>query len=348
MNDTSDLSYDAVLLVSFGGPEARADVIPFLENVLRGKNVPRQRLEAVAEHYYLFDGVSPINEHCRRLLDDLRRELNKRDLSLPLFWGNRNWHPLLSDTVQEMKDKGCRKAVAFVTSAFSSYSGCRQYLEDIERAREAVGGDAPAIDKIPVFYEHPLFIAANVKSLDRALSQIPQSRRRSTFVAFTAHSLPQTMAGNCQYENQLRQTCQSVAQAAGQENWHLVYQSRSGPPTQPWLEPDICDHLRGLKSEGVTDVIIAPIGFLFDHMEVIYDLDTEAKKLCQELDINLIRADSIGGDPLFVEMVGDLIEKQVRPAVGLQSFGASENLDYCHVECCKSGAVRPSEQSLRP
>ena len=230
MTENTALAYDAILLVSFGGPKDRDQVIPFLENVLRGKNVPRQRLEAVAEHYYLFDGVSPLNAHCRALLENLGKELANRGIDLPLFWGNRNWHPMLAEAMTEMRERGCRRAIAFVTSAYSSYSGCRQYLEDIERARDEVGGGDLIIDKIPVFYDHPLFIEANSKNLAAALAKIPAARRAQARVAFTAHSLPASMAENCRYESQLRHTCQSVARSAEHGGWELVFQSRSGRP----------------------------------------------------------------------------------------------------------------------
>jgi protoporphyrin/coproporphyrin ferrochelatase len=345
MSGGAELEYDAILLVSFGGPEAREEVIPFLENVLRGKNVPRQRLEAVAEHYYLFEGVSPINEHCRRLLADLRQDLDHRGVDLPLFWGNRNWHPLLVDTIRQMKEKGCKKAIAFVTSAYSSYSGCRQYLEDIEGARALVGEGAPMIDKLPVFYDRSLFIEANVKSLTKALAHLPAERRAAAQVAFTAHSLPQAMAQNCLYENQLRQTCQSISRAAKHPNWQLVFQSRSGPASQPWLEPDICHYLRSLKAQSVTDVVVQPLGFLFDHMEVIYDLDTEAKNLCDELGLNFVRANTVGKDPLFVRMVGELIQERLASQSGQEPNGIADNHDFCHINCCQSGASRTSEHS---
>jgi protoporphyrin/coproporphyrin ferrochelatase len=345
MSDGKELKYDSILLVSFGGPEAREEVIPFLESVLRGKNVPRHRLEEVAQHYYLFEGVSPINEHCRRLLTDLRQELDDRGIDLPLFWGNRNWHPLLAETIGQMKDKGCRKAIAFVTSAYSSYSGCRQYLEDIAGARAAVGEGAPVVDKIPVFYDHPDFIQANAQSLLNALSTLPPERRAAAHVAFTAHSLPKTMAQNCLYESQLRQTCLSIAAMTEHANWQLVFQSRSGPPAQPWLEPDICDHLRVLETQKVNDVVVQPLGFLFDHMEVIYDLETEARKLCQELGINFVRAETVAKNPLFVQMVGELIEHAVHSQPGQEPIGIADNHDFCHVDCCQSGASRTSEHS---
>ncbi|MCA1614049.1 MAG: ferrochelatase, partial [Acidobacteria bacterium] len=271
-------NYDALLVVSFGGPEGMGEVIPFLENVLRGRNVPRERLEAVAHHYELFGGVSPINGQNRRLIAALRAELDARGPALPVYWGNRNWHPFLADALRQMRDDGVTRALAFVTSAYSSYSGCRQYREDIERARAEVGGDAPAVDKLRVFYNHPGFVSPNAESLRAALAQLPADRRAGARVAFTAHSIPLSMASGCDYHAQLEETCRLVARAAGVTDWRLVFQSRSGPPAQPWLEPDICDHLRALRAEGVRDVVVHPVGFISDHMEVIYDLDTEARR----------------------------------------------------------------------
>jgi ferrochelatase len=238
--------YDALLVVSFGGPEAPDEVMPFLENVLRGRNVPRERMLEVAHHYEMFGGVSPINGQNRALIHALERELSENALDLPVYWGNRNWHPLLADTLRQMRDKGVRRALAFVTSAYSSYSGCRQYREDIERARAAVGEGAPQVDKLRVFYNHPDFIAPNVENLQAALARIPSERRAAAHVAFTAHSIPLSMASNCDYQAQLSETCRLVAEGAGHARWQLVFQSRSGSPAQPWLEPDICDHLREL------------------------------------------------------------------------------------------------------
>src|SRR5256714_5382243 len=264
--------YDALLVLSFGGPEGMDDVIPFLENVLRGRNVPQERLMEVAEHYYHFGGVSPINEQNRALIAALRKEMEERGMHLPVYWGNRNWHPLLKDTMNEMKADGIRRALAFVTSAYSSYSGCRQYLEDIERARETVGCDAPRVEKLRAFFNHPGFVGPNVEHLRAALEQIPSERRPAARVAFTTHSVTTAMAAGCDYERQLLETCRLVAEGAGHARWRLVFQSRSGPPTQSWLEPDICEHLRELKASGTEDVVVAPVGFISDHMEVIYDL----------------------------------------------------------------------------
>jgi len=335
--------YDALLVVSFGGPEALDEVMPFLENVLRGRNVPRERMLEVAHHYEMFGGVSPINGQNRALIAALERELAGSDLKLPVYWGNRNWHPLLADTLRQMRADGRRRALAFVTSAYSSYSGCRQYREDIERAREAVGEGAPQVDKLRVFYNHPGFIAPNVENLQAALAQIPAARRADAHVAFTAHSIPLSMASTCDYQAQLLETCRLVAEGAGHARWQLVFQSRSGSPAQPWLEPDICDHLRELKRAGATDAVVAPVGFISDHMEVLYDLDTEARQVAEEIGLNLVRAATVGTHPTFIKMIRELIvERQtcapVRPALGAR--GA--NHDVCPADCCPMGAGRPA------
>jgi len=283
--------YDALLIVSFGGPEKREDVIPFLENVLRGRNVPRERMLEVAEHYYHFDGRSPINDQNRALIDALRPALN-----IPIYWGNRNWHPMLADTMRQMSDDGIKRAVAFVTSAFGSYSGCRQYIEDIERARGEL-----RIDKIRPFSEHPKFIEAMTDRVRTALKDVPRGH-----LVFTAHSVPVSMAESSPYVRELSRACAAVAQAVGRDTWKLAYQSRSGPPTQPWLEPDIGDFLR----ENRSDVVIVPIGFLSDHMEVLYDLDTEARAVCEELGVKMIRAGTVGTHPAMIEMITELVEQE--------------------------------------
>ncbi|HEV2882790.1 MAG TPA: ferrochelatase [Pyrinomonadaceae bacterium] len=340
--------YDALLVVSFGGPEGLDEVMPFLENVLRGRNVPRERMLEVAHHYELFGGVSPINGQNRALIAALERELAASNLKLPVYWGNRNWHPLLADTLRQMRADGVARALAFVTSAYSSYSGCRQYREDIERAREAVGEGAPQVDKLRVYYNHPGFIAPNVENLRAALARIPYERRRAAHVAFTAHSIPLSMAANCDYQAQLLDTCRLVAEGAGHARWQLVFQSRSGSPAQPWLEPDICDHLRELKQAGASDVVVAPVGFISDHMEVLYDLDTEARQVAEEIGLNLIRAATVGTHPTFIGMIRDLIvERQtcapVRPALGTR--GAKE--DVCPADCCLMGAGRPANANTQ-
>ncbi len=288
--------YDALLVVSFGGPEKREDVIPFLENVLRRRNVPRQRMLEVAEHYYHFDGRSPINDQNRELVARLRSAID-----LPVYWGNRNWHPMLADTVQQMREDGIQRAVAFATSAFASYSGCRQYLEDIDRARAAVGEGAPRIDKIQPFSSHPGFIEAMTDRVRSALAEHPSAR-----LVFTAHSVPIAMAQSSRYVVQLEEASARIAAAVGRSEWKLAYQSRSGPPSQAWLDPDICDYLRQIRS----DVVIVPIGFLSDHMEVLYDLDTEARAVCEELGVRMVRAGTAGTHPAMIRMIAELIEKE--------------------------------------
>lgn len=338
---TAEPVYDALIVVSFGGPEAMNDVIPFLENVLRGRNVPRERMLSVAKHYELFGGVSPINEQNRKLIAALEKELIANGPRLPIYFGNRNWHPLLPDTLQKMKDDGIKRALAFITSAYSSYSSCRQYLEDIERARGTVGSEAPQIEKLRVYYNHPGFIEANIERVREGLQQIPAERRKRSRIVFTAHSIPQSMAQNCDYESQLHEAARLVAEGLATNegrtlNYQLVFQSRSGPPSQPWLGPDVCDHLRTLHHEGVTDVVVAPVGFVSDHMEVVYDLDTEAATLCRELCMNMIRASAVGTHPAFVKMIRELIlERMVgTPARFLGKQGARSGL--CSPDCCLS------------
>ena len=343
--------YDAILVVSFGGPEGPDDVVPFLENVLRGKNVPRERLREVAEHYRQFGGVSPLNAQNRALIAALVNELNAHESSahdssahdssahgpsLPVYWGNRNWHPLLPDTLRQMADDGIHRALAFFTSAYSSYSSCRQYLEDIRRAQVEVGPNAPKIDKLRAYYNHPNFIAAVVERLAETLEEVPPARRTAAHILYTAHSIPASMADNCQYEAQLRETCRLVSDGVGHVSWQLAFQSRSGPPSQAWLEPDVCDALRDIGKTGkIRDVIIVPVGFVSDHMEVIYDLDMQAKNVCDEIGLSMLRAATVGAHPRFVQMIRQLIEERtgksaVRPALG--EFGPRR--DVCPDDCC--------------
>ncbi len=289
--------YDALIVISFGGPEKHEDVIPFLENVLRGRGVPRERLLEVAEHYYHFDGRSPINDQNRELVAHLRESLD-----VPVYWGNRNWHPMLADTVRQMRDDGIRDAAAFATSAFGSYSGCRQYIEDIDRATAAVE-NAPRITKLPPFSGHPMFIEAMTDRVKDAIKELPDAR-----LLFTAHSVPVSMAESSPYVAQLERACAQVAAGVERFEWELVYQSRSGAPGQPWLEPDICDHLRA----NPADTIIVPIGFLSDHMEVLYDLDTEARAVCEDLGIKMVRARTVETHPAMIRMIGDLMKQEIR------------------------------------
>lgn len=336
-NSSSD-PVDAILIVSFGGPEGPDDVIPFLENVLRGRNVPRERLLQVAKHYDLFGGVSPINGQNRKLIAALKEELKTNGPDLPIYWGNRNWRPLLGETVRQMQDDGIKHALAFVTSAYSSYSSCRQYRENIAAAQQEARAEAPRIDKLRAFYNHPLFIEANAEQVRSALHEIPESRRPTAELIFTAHSIPQTMADHCAYESQLLETSRLVAQAVGHSQYELVYQSRSGSPAQPWLGPDIRDHLRQLKQKSVADVVIAPVGFVSDHMEVIYDLDTEARELADELSINMVRAKTAGTHPLFVEMIRRLIVERISGQERRAVVGAHGPVpDICPADCCEPG-----------
>ena len=336
-------SYDAILLVSFGGPEGPDEVMPFLENVLRGKNVPRERMLEVAEHYQHFGGVSPINEQNRQLIDALQKELAEFGPDLPIYWGNRNWHPLLPDTLQKMADDGVRQALAFFTSAFSCYSGCRQYREDIERAQTEVGDTAPVVDKIRVFFNHPGFIQSLVDRVQACLASIPAERHSETPLLFTAHSIPLSMSENCNYIMQLQEACRLVAEELGHENWELVYQSRSGPPQQPWLEPDICDRIEELHGEReLTDLIILPIGFTSDHMEVLFDLDTEAKELCEKLGIDMKRAGTVGTHPRFIQMIRELITERMSENPERLVLGdLPPNHDVCPEDCCLYTPRRP-------
>ncbi len=331
--------FDALLLVSFGGPERREDVPAFLQNVLRGKRVPSERIEEVAQHYYLFGGVSPINEENRALLAAIVAELNARGPHWPVYWGNRNWHPLLLDTLRQMADDGVRRALAFVTSAFGSYSGCRQYLEDIENARREVGPQAPRVEKLRLFYNHPGFIEPMAQRAADALASLPDEHRSGAKLIFTAHSIPLAAAAKCDYQKQLVEACRLVAERLDRPQWDLAYQSRSGPPHQPWLEPDIRDHLRRLGGAGgIRDVVVVPIGFLCEHMEVIYDLDVQARQVCEELGIGMVRAGVAGTHPRLVTMVRELIEERLDAhpqRLALGSFGPSP--DSCPPGCCGKG-----------
>jgi ferrochelatase len=329
----------AILLVSFGGPDRSEEVMPFLENVLRGRNVPRERMLAVAEHYYHCGGKSPINDQNRALLAALRKLLAAEGPDLPVYWGNRNWHPLLADTLRQMTADGVRRAFAFVTSAYSSYSGCRQYQEDLARAREAVGPGAPEILKLRVFYNHPGFIETMAERVRAAFDRMPPERRASAAVAFTAHSVPVAMAETSRYVQQVEEACRLVAERVGGPAFRLVYQSRSGAPGQPWLGPDVLEYLRDVAAGGGTrDVVLAPIGFISDHMEVVYDLDTEAGQLCEQLGLHMVRAGTVGDDPRFVGMIRELVLERLEgaPRRALGVFGA--NHDVCADDCCPAPA----------
>lgn len=330
--------YDAVLVMSFGGPEGMDDVMPFLENVTRGRNVPRERLLEVAHHYELFGGVSPINEQNRALIRALEAELDRHGPRLPIYFGNRNWHPLIADTLRRMREDGVRRAITFVTSAFSCYSGCRQYREDLIRAREEVGEGAPELDKLRVFYNHPGFIHPQARRLRIALEGIARERHPTTRIVFTAHSIPLAQARHSRYEEQLREASRLVADRAGWPNHDLVYQSRSGPPHVPWLEPDILTHVEGLAGQGVTDLVVVPIGFISDHMEVLFDLDIEARELAEKHGMALTRVPTVGEDPEFVGMIRELVVERMARDPERRALGdLGPHHDVCPVDCCLPG-----------
>jgi ferrochelatase len=336
--------YDALLFVSFGGPEKREDVIPFLENVLRGKHVPRERMLEVAEHYYHFDGISPINEQCRQLIAALRKEFAAHQIQLPIYWGNRNWTPYLTDTLRQMQQDGVRRALGFFTSAYSSYSGCRQYRENIAAAQAEVGPGAPAVEKLRAFFNHPGFIAPMIENLVAALAEVPAEERSRTPILFTAHSIPLAMSATCDYVVQLQEACRLVAAGAGATHWELVYQSRSGPPSQPWLEPDIRDALERLAAEHKPAyVVVVPIGFISDHLEVLYDLDYEAQAKAEALGMRMIRTATVGHQPRFVQMIRELVAERLTDnpqRLALGNIGPSH--DVCPVDCCRYEPRRPT------
>ena len=338
--DNDARNYDAVLIVSFGGPEGPDDVMPFLDNVLAGLRVPPPVKERIAQRYHRFGGISPINRHTREFITALERELAASGPSLPVYWGNRNWHPMLDDTLARMAEDGITRAIAYVTSTFSSYSGCRKYREDIYNAVKGLDG-APHIDKLRIGYNHPGFIEAMADRLRGALERIPKTRAQPALL-FTAHSLPLSMSGACDYVVQLREACSLGADMAGAEQWDLVYQSQNASYGEPWLGPDISEALESVRAADHTDVVVAPVGFVCDHMEVVLDLDVEAAEKADELGLNMVRAGTVGAHPAYVRMVRDLIVERMtadpaRPALG--SRGPSH--DFCPADCCLSG--RPVE-----
>jgi ferrochelatase len=336
--------YDALLLVSFGGPEGPDDVMPFLRNVVRGRDVPESRIAEVAEHYRRFGGVSPINAQCRDLLAALRPMLDEAGIDLPLFWGNRNWHPYLGDEVARMAEQGLRHALAFATSPYGSYSSCRQYLDDIATARAAVGPGAPVIDKIRHYHDHPGHIRPHGDAVRAALADLGDVDPGDVRVVFTAHAIPSTMDANSgpdggRYQRQLHETATLVAEEAGPGLvWDLVWQSRSGPPQVPWLEPDINDHLEALADAGVRGVVVSPIGFISDHLEVVWDLDHEAAATAERLGLRYARAATPGTDRRFVAMVRDLVRERLDPAIPRPRLGQLPVWDTCPEGCCLARA----------
>ncbi|HEY3617413.1 MAG TPA: ferrochelatase [Candidatus Sulfotelmatobacter sp.] len=346
------MNYDAILVVSFGGPESREEVIPFLENVLRGRNVPRERMLAVAEHYYHFDGKSPINQQTRDLISAVKDELAQYGPKLPVYWGNRNWHPMLAETLQKMRQDGVRRALAFVTSAYSSYSGCRQYREDIARAQNEVGPSAPQVDKVRPFFNHPGFIEATEDRLRDALRTLPADARQNVQIIYTAHSVPLSMANTSDYVRQLEEVRKLVSSRLGIANDALVYQSRSGAPGQPWLEPDILDYLREVRARNLaSEVVLAPISFISDHMEVLYDLDMEARQLCDFLSLPMARAKTVGVHPKFIAMVRELILERTTEGAERKALGSlGPRPDVCEENCCPAPQrpLRPQTAPTRP
>jgi protoporphyrin/coproporphyrin ferrochelatase len=329
--------YQALVLVSFGAPERAEDVIPFLRRVTAGRGIPESRIADVAEHYYAAGGASPLNARCRELLDALRPEL--ADLGLRVYWGNRNWYPLLDDTMAEMRDDGIERALAFVTSAYGGYSSCRQYLDDIEGARRRLGDGAPAVDKLRLYYNHPGWVEPWAAHLSRALepfeaAALPvdqetsgrgfrdrgSSRRHgSVEVVFTAHSVPAPMAATSPYVEHVTETARLVAEGAGAGSWQLAWQSRSGPGSSPWLAPDICDVVR---ASAVNNLVVVPIGFVCDNMEIVYDLDIEATAVAKEKGANLVRVPTVSASPAFVEMVRELAQERLDPHARRRSLGS--------------------------
>ena len=339
--DNAARTYDALLVLSFGGPEGMDDVMPFLENVTRGRNIPRERLQEVAEHYAHFGGVSPINGQNRALIAALERELAEHGIDLPIFFGNRNWHPLLQDTIEVMRADGVRNSLLFVTSAYSSYSSCRQYREDVARALDALREEDMRFDKIRVFYNHPGFVEPMARRVREALDSLPRDQRDAAEIIFTAHSIPVSMAKGCAYERQLREVSRLVAGIAGATRYQLAWQSRSGPPHVPWLEPDILDELQRLHATGVDDVIVVPIGFISDHLEVLFDLDVEAQNRARELGMSMIRVPTVGTDPVFVAMIRELIEERLQENPERRFLGElGAGHDVCPVNCCQLGEHR--------
>jgi ferrochelatase len=332
--------YDAVLLVSFGGPEGPDDVMPFLENVTAGRGVPRERLMGVAEHYYHLGGVSPINGRNRALLAALRDEFDEHGVTLPLYWGNRHWTPTLPEVLAKMRDDGITNAIAFLTSAYASYSSCRQYLEAIERARAEVGDGAPAVDRLRQYFNHPGFIEPMIRGVEAALQKLPLEYRDNASLAFVAHSIPTAMeagsgpAGGA-YTAQLAEAIRLVtAGVGGAHSATLSFCSRSGAPSVPWLEPDIGDRLSELAKGGARAVVVVPIGFVCDHMEVVYDLDTEAAEQAADLGLAFVRSATVGTAPPFVSMVRELVLERMGelPARSLGSLGPAH--DRCPADCC--------------
>ena len=344
---TTDHDYDALLVVSFGGPEGPADVDSFLDNVFRGLRVSPETKAQIAKRYEHVGGVSPINAHTRAFIKALQLELDAHGPALPIYWGNRNWHPLLADTVAQMAHAGVERALAFVTSSFSSYSGCRRYREDLFEAARTIP-NAPRFDKLRVPYNHPGFIAATADRVRDTLDTLPASKRAHALVLFTAHSLPIAMAAGCAYEAQLEASCGLVGDVLELPRWRLVYQSNNASyGRESWLGPDIRDALREAEAEGIKAVVVAPIGFVCDHMEVIMDLDVDAAAVAHELGLTMVRAGTVGTHPAYVSMVRELIVERLTPGAPRRALGSlGPSHDRCPADCCLPGRPGPLKPAL--
>ncbi|MCQ0024956.1 ferrochelatase [Streptomyces somaliensis DSM 40738] len=366
MSDQCDPApYDALLLLSFGGPEGPEDVVPFLENVTRGRGIPRERLEEVGRHYFLFGGVSPINGQCRELLAALRADFAAAGLDLPVYWGNRNWTPYLTDTLRRMVRDGRRRIAVLATSAYASYSGCRQYRENLADALAALEAEdlpLPRVDKLRHYFNHPGFVEPVVEGVLRSLAELDEAVRPGAHLAFTTHSIPTSAADTSgpaeghgdggayvrQHLDAARLVADAVRERTGVEHpWRLVYQSRSGPPHVPWLEPDVCDHLEELHRAGAPAVVMVPVGFVSDHMEVLYDLDTEATAKAAELGLPVRRSATVGADPRFAAAVRDLLLERAAvergaPVERCALGGLGPSHDLCPAGCCPARARRPA------
>lgn len=317
--------------------------MPFLENVLRGKGVPEERKLEVAHHYELFGGVSPINAQNRDLVEKISASLETKGIDLPVLLANRNTPPFIPDVLAECKEKGYQKLLTYVTSGFSCYSGCRQYRENLMAAQAEMGPDAPVFDKIRTFFNHPLFIEVLSDKVQEAVQLLPEQDRSAPHVVFTAHSIPMAMATTSPYVEQLSEAARLVAERLEISDWDLVYQSRSGPPSMPWLDPDICDHLDDLKAKGVRSVVVSPLGFVSDHMEVLFDLDLEARDHAAEIGLNYVRASTPGNDPRMVEMIVELIRERLEDWPDRRTIGRlPAKHDVCPENCCPA-MKRPAQ-----
>lgn len=325
------MAVDSILIISFGGPEGPDDVVPFLRNVTKGRDIPAERMETVMEQYSIFGGKSPINDQNRDLITALEKALAERGLDLPVYWGNRNWTPTIQEAIEEMTLDGRRHGLAFITSAYSSYSGCKQYLEGIEEACRAIGDNAPKIEKIRQFFNHPGFIETFADNISKVL----ETSSGDAHLVFTAHSIPESMASKCRYESQLLNTASQIVATMGiDNNWTMAFQSRSGSPGTPWLEPDINDHLEFLNKNGVDSVVVVPIGFVSDHMEVVYDLDTRAAETAKTLGMDFKRVPTPGTDPKFVSMICELIEEQLDENSPRRFVGDMGCITCLPQQCC--------------